>query len=53
MLILAKKYIVLDVSAITVAFFSKDKNAKWLTASCLVYYLCPRCVIKLNLEGIF
>ena len=35
-LTLAKKYI-LDVSATTVAFFSKDKKCKCLTASCLEY----------------
>ena len=35
MLTLAKKYIVLDVSAATVAFFGKYKNAN--VESCLVY----------------
>ena len=35
MLTLAKKYIVLDVSTATVAFFGKYKNAN--VESCLVY----------------
>ena len=47
---LAKKYIVLDVSATTVAFFSKDKMQMY---NGVLLGTCPRRVIKLNLDGIF
>ena len=49
-LTLAEKYIVLVVSATTVAFFNKDKMQMY---NGILLGICPQCVIKLNLEGIF